>query len=209
MLSGLDGSPNSCVVQRCRHADLQICRNQDEGFGQMGYIYIPSHSLTIRRKQTHLLILYNKFQHQPQETSTATKSKLNRKNVTTNNPYGSLELPSGMVPGKRHHLQTHTRIPPNKRQPEFAHPYEVLSPHADLVIASPNGGATVLDPVSVQLFKDDAYCQEFARTQEKLWTETKKLSDFTGKAKEFTAIFYVGGFGRKISSLAETWRRKN
>ncbi|KAF8859726.1 putative parkinson disease 7 domain-containing protein 1 [Acephala macrosclerotiorum] len=79
--------------------------------------------------------------------------------------------------------------------PEFAHPYEVLSPTCDLTIASPQGGATILDPVSVQLFKDDAYCVEFAKTQSKLWTETAKLEDFTGKAGDFDAILYVGGFG--------------
>ncbi|KAF4625741.1 hypothetical protein G7Y89_g12422 [Cudoniella acicularis] len=80
-------------------------------------------------------------------------------------------------------------------EPEFAHPYEVLSPHCDLTIASPKGGATVLDPISVQLFKDDAYCVEFAATKQKLWTETEKLESFLGRAKEFSAILYVGGFG--------------
>jgi hypothetical protein len=38
---------------------------------------------------------------------------------------------------------------------------------------------------------------EFLKTKEKVWMETKKLEDFLGKAKEFSAIFYVGGFGRK------------
>ncbi|OBT52230.1 hypothetical protein VE04_07412 [Pseudogymnoascus sp. 24MN13] len=79
--------------------------------------------------------------------------------------------------------------------PEFAHPYEVLSPHFDLVVASPKGGATVLDPVSVELFKDDAYCVEFAETKQELWLETQKLENFLGRAKEFVCIFYVGGFG--------------
>ncbi|PVH71293.1 putative parkinson disease 7 domain-containing protein 1 [Cadophora sp. DSE1049] len=79
--------------------------------------------------------------------------------------------------------------------PELAHPYEVLSPYCEMVMASPKGGATVLDPVSVELFKDDAYCVEFAATKSKLWLETEKLESFLGKAKEFTAILYVGGFG--------------
>ncbi|KAL2062034.1 hypothetical protein VTL71DRAFT_6300 [Oculimacula yallundae] len=79
--------------------------------------------------------------------------------------------------------------------PELAHPCEVLSPHCDLVIASPEGGSTVLDPVSVKLFEDDAYCMEFAATKSKLWLETEKLESFLGRAKEFTAILYVGGFG--------------
>jgi len=36
---------------------------------------------------------------------------------------------------------------------------------------------------------------EFLHTKEKLWTQTEKLENFLGKAKDFTAIFYVGGFG--------------
>lgn len=86
----------------------------------------------------------------------------------------------------------------NTPQPEFAHPNEVLSPHADLTIASPRG-ATVFDPVSIELFKGDAYCMEFAQTKQKLWMETQKLETFLGKAKGFTAILYVGGFGRKFA----------
>ncbi|TVY89707.1 hypothetical protein LAWI1_G005116, partial [Lachnellula willkommii] len=58
--------------------------------------------------------------------------------------------------------------------PEYAHPYEVLAPETELVTVSPKGGATIVDPISIQLFKDDAYCVE---------------------AKEFAAILYVGGFG--------------
>ena len=67
-----------------------------------------------------------------------------------------------------------------------------------MVMASPKGGATILDPVSVELFKDDAYCVEFAATQSKLWLEPEPLESFLGKAKEFTAILYVGGFGREF-----------
>lgn len=68
----------------------------------------------------------------------------------------------------------------------------------DLVMASPKGGATTVDPISIQLFKDDAYCVEFLNTKEKVWTETAKLESFVGRAKEFVAILYVGGFGRKL-----------
>ena len=71
-----------------------------------------------------------------------------------------------------------------------------MAPYCDLVIASPNGGPTVLDPVSLELFKNDAYCVEFAETRSKLWLETEKLEEFLGKAEDFTAICYVGGFGR-------------
>jgi len=79
--------------------------------------------------------------------------------------------------------------------PEFAHPYEVLSPHANIIISSPKGGETVLDPVSVELFKNDDSCVEFANTKSDLWLNTEKLESFLGRANEFTAIFYVGGFG--------------
>lgn len=82
-------------------------------------------------------------------------------------------------------------------QPEFAHPWYILSPHFDIVIASPKGGATTLDPVSVELFKDDAQCVEFKNTKEDLWKNTEKLDNFIGKAAEFDALFYIGGFGRK------------
>jgi len=81
--------------------------------------------------------------------------------------------------------------------PEFAHPYQVLSPHTEAMIASPTGTSTV-DPISVDLFKDDAYCQEFYNTKKDLWTTTEKLSSFLGHAKEFDVIFVVGGFGRKF-----------
>ncbi|UKZ82832.1 hypothetical protein TrVFT333_010630 [Trichoderma virens FT-333] len=79
-------------------------------------------------------------------------------------------------------------------QPEFAHPYQVLSPHAEVAIASPEGTSTV-DPISVKLFKDDAYCQEFYNTKQDLWTATEKLSSMIGRAQDFDVIFIVGGFG--------------
>jgi len=78
--------------------------------------------------------------------------------------------------------------------PEFAHPYQVLSPHVGITIASPTGTSTV-DPISVELFKDDAYCQEFYNTKQSLWTSTEKLSSFLGRAEDFDVIFIVGGFG--------------
>ena len=85
--------------------------------------------------------------------------------------------------------------------PEFAHPYEVLSPAVDFIVASPKGGSTICDPDSIELFKGDAYCMEFLNTKQKLWTETAPLSDFVGKSSEFVAIMYVGGFGRKYNSF--------
>jgi len=85
----------------------------------------------------------------------------------------------------------------SKQQPEFAHPYEVLSPHYEIIVASPFGGSTVLDPVSVELWKDDKVCIDFKDTKQSLWEKTEKLESFLGKFQEFESIFYVGGFGRK------------
>lgn len=85
-------------------------------------------------------------------------------------------------------------------QPELAHPYQVLSPYVEASIASPTG-TSVVDPISVNLFKDDAYCQEFYNTKKDLWTETEKLSSFLGRANDFDAIFVVGGFGRKFEPV--------
>ncbi len=39
---------------------------------------------------------------------------------------------------------------------------------------------------------------KFLKEQESLWKNTEKLSSFTGKAKDFDAIFFVGGHGRKL-----------
>ncbi|KAK5060199.1 hypothetical protein LTR84_010084 [Exophiala bonariae] len=78
--------------------------------------------------------------------------------------------------------------------PEFAHPYQVLEKHIEVTIASPLGHS-VVDPISVRLFKDDAYCQEFFATKKDLWTSTALLSSYAGRASEFDMIFIVGGFG--------------
>jgi len=83
--------------------------------------------------------------------------------------------------------------------PEFAHPYQVLAPHVEVIVASPLGTSTV-DPISVERFKDDSYSQEFYKTKKNLWQTTEKLSSFLGSAKTFDAIFVVGGFGRRLTS---------
>jgi hypothetical protein len=65
-------------------------------------------------------------------------------------------------------------------------------------VASPKGGETIMDPVSIELFKDDAVCTEFKNTKQDLWKKTKKLENYLGKAAEFDLILYIGGFGRKF-----------
>ena len=52
-----------------------------------------------------------------------------------------------------------------------------------------------MDPGSVEMFKSDAESAEFLNNKSAEWKNTLKLSDFAGKAKEFAAIFYVGGHG--------------
>jgi putative intracellular protease/amidase len=85
-------------------------------------------------------------------------------------------------------------------QPEFAHPYEVLAPHVTVDVASPLGGTAPLDQGSVEAYKEDASSVKFL--EKKLWENTQKLSTFLGKAKEYDAIFFVGGFGRMFASFS-------
>ncbi|MCJ1432371.1 hypothetical protein MMC27_001727 [Xylographa pallens] len=77
--------------------------------------------------------------------------------------------------------------------PEFSHPYDVLAPHTQITIASPAGGEAPLDPASID--KTDKSSAAFLEHKETLWKQTEKLSSFVGRAKEFDAIFYVGGHG--------------
>ena len=70
------------------------------------------------------------------------------------------------------------------------------------MVASPAGGEAPLDPSSTgEAIKDDEESQKFLLEKESLWKNTEKLETFKGKAKEFDAIFFVGGLGRE-SSLA-------
>ncbi|KAF5972666.1 hypothetical protein FBULB1_8616 [Fusarium bulbicola] len=82
--------------------------------------------------------------------------------------------------------------------PELAHPFHVLNPLAELVYATPKGGESPLDPVSVELFKDDPVCKDFLENHESVWKNTLKLSDVAGRASEFDAIFYPGGHGPMV-----------
>ena len=78
--------------------------------------------------------------------------------------------------------------------PELAHPYGILSRDFEVTVVSPLGGATVLDPVSIQLFTDRASV-EFKDTKQHVWKETPALATFSGKAADYAAILYIGGFG--------------
>ncbi|KAJ4252740.1 hypothetical protein NW762_010646 [Fusarium torreyae] len=82
--------------------------------------------------------------------------------------------------------------------PELAHPFDVLNTRAELIYASPQGGESPLDPVSVDLFKSDPVCKDFLENHESVWKNTIKLSDLAGRASEFDAIFYPGGHGPMV-----------
>ncbi|KAM3508707.1 hypothetical protein MY11210_006626 [Beauveria gryllotalpidicola] len=77
--------------------------------------------------------------------------------------------------------------------PELAHPYDVLAPKAEIVLASPKGGVAPLDPRSVEAFKNDESSKNFL--EKKLWENTAPLKDFIGRSSEFAALFYPGGHG--------------
>ncbi|OAP56945.1 hypothetical protein AYL99_09057 [Fonsecaea erecta] len=79
--------------------------------------------------------------------------------------------------------------------PEFAHPFHELHEVADIIVASPVGGEAPLDPGSVESWKQDEVSVQFLDNQSSLWKNTRKLESFLGKAKDFAAIFYVGGHG--------------
>jgi len=79
--------------------------------------------------------------------------------------------------------------------PEFAHPYDVLSPHVHVVVASPKGGEAPLDEGSIEAFKSDESSVKFLNSKQALWKNTEKLSNLLGHAHEFEAIFFVGGHG--------------
>jgi hypothetical protein len=86
---------------------------------------------------------------------------------------------------------------PTLPKPEGAHPYEVLIPHVDIIWASPKGGRSPLDPMSEQVPDTDTVTHNFLKRDESTWRTTAKLETFLGRASEFEAVFYVGGWGRE------------
>lgn len=94
------------------------------------------------------------------------------------------------------HQDRHSTNKPLK--PEFAHPYEVLKDHVQIVVASPKGGEAPLDPSSVEASKEDKTSVHFLEHNEALWKNTEKLEKFLGHAGDFEAIFFVGGHGRRF-----------
>ncbi|KAI1139337.1 class I glutamine amidotransferase-like protein [Hypoxylon sp. FL0543] len=79
--------------------------------------------------------------------------------------------------------------------PEFAHPYTILaSKGVTFETASPKGGPAPLDQRSVHNFRDDAAASAFHKAQSALWERTAPVSSFLGRAAEFAALFYPGGY---------------
>ncbi|CAG9988744.1 unnamed protein product [Clonostachys byssicola] len=79
--------------------------------------------------------------------------------------------------------------------PEFSHPYDILAPKAEIVVASPKGGVAPLDPASIEFSKSDDGAQNFYKTKSEVWEKTRPIKEFLGKADEYDALFYPGGHG--------------
>jgi hypothetical protein len=67
----------------------------------------------------------------------------------------------------------------------MAHPYEVLAPHCEIVVASPLGGAAPLDPSSVEAFKSDAVSTRFP-------------ADAGGRVEEHAAAVVAAGARARV-----------
>ncbi|CAK1363370.1 unnamed protein product [Cercospora beticola] len=117
------------------------------------------------------------------------------KNVVSSHKKSDGSLPKVLFVLSSHDQMGDTGKPTGWYLPEFAHPYYKLEGKAEIVIASPKGGAAPLDPSSVEMFKSDEESTKFLKEKEALWKNTQKLSDFVGKANTFDAVFYVGGHG--------------
>jgi putative intracellular protease/amidase len=87
--------------------------------------------------------------------------------------------------------------------PEFAHPYYTLAPHAEIVVASPDGGEAPLSQQSIDMSPDEG-SQRFLKEKTHLWKDTTRLENFKGRANEFDAVFYVGGGGRELKVVSSS-----
>ncbi|KAK1749733.1 class I glutamine amidotransferase-like protein [Echria macrotheca] len=77
---------------------------------------------------------------------------------------------------------------------EFAHPYdEFKSAGFDIITTSPAGGIAPVDPMSIEMSKDDPTSVDFLLYPD--WQVTDKLCNYLGRADEFAAVFVPGGHG--------------
>jgi len=49
------------------------------------------------------------------------------------------------------------------------------------------------------MFKEDETAASFLKNQQSIWKNTVRLAEIVPRAKEFDAIFYVGGHGRTLT----------
>ncbi|KAK0468241.1 ThiJ/PfpI [Desarmillaria tabescens] len=82
--------------------------------------------------------------------------------------------------------------------PEAAHPYYTLAPHVSIDFASPKGPNPPVDKGSVEAFAKDDESVKFLNDEavKSKLANAKQLS--TVNAKDYDAIFYVGGHGPVI-----------
>ncbi|KAJ6451322.1 ThiJ/PfpI [Mycena sanguinolenta] len=94
--------------------------------------------------------------------------------------------------------KTFTGTPAGWYLPEAAHPYYVLVPHATIDFASPAGPNPPISEGSVKMFESDPECVKFLadETVKRKLAAAKKLSEVN--AKDYDAVFYVGGHGPVI-----------
>jgi len=96
-----------------------------------------------------------------------------------------------------HSLLGDSGIPTGWYLPELAHPFNVLSPDFSIVVASPKGGPTPMDPISLQECIDygDAECVDFLNNVPgmTLLNNTIPLEEIN--PADYAAVFFPGGHG--------------
>lgn len=91
---------------------------------------------------------------------------------------------------------------PSRYLPELAPSYDKLAPHAEIVMASPEGGKAPINQFSVET-STDSVSQRIWKEKSSLWANTERLENFKGKAGMFDAVFFVGGAGRKCEKVID------
>lgn len=84
-----------------------------------------------------------------------------------------------------------------------AHPYYILSPHAQITFASPKGGPAPVDPTSVEQFKSDPDSTKFLSdpTVKEKFARALTLSNVV--PSEYDAVFYPGGHGPVVDLASD------
>ena len=77
--------------------------------------------------------------------------------------------------------------------PEVAHPYNYLKQFYDIVIASPKGGKTPMDPSSLEAFKEDPECKSFLQDSKAIKAVDESITLSTLDLNSFSAVVFPGG----------------